>query len=975
MSTKSTTSSPPDIAAKMTAKEMKEMRAQLTGMEILLQQNAELEKEIERLNNELDEVTLGVQKKGYLYKWREREIFYASKWGLRYFVLQGNKIAYYGNDQELRPRRTIDLTNCYVRDEGKKKGGIYHMFSVYLGENTNNTSDDSTEGSLILRCSSESSAEVALWIDMLEQGCAFNRFQDTLQEGTLPPLNTPVPQATTSNIIENDHDIDDSSASKHISEDGNDQFLVSVPLSVQVPLRDHGAEISPGKGATIKDGDGDLGRGEGDEQNEWGHSHVVSSHDNLANLVDLCDMPELKQYASREKLLPPLSVGGSDITPVVDSSGENNSITRNNEVTENADGKDEPIMLPMAMLRRVKSASKVLQKSLSRQTFARRILASRAPQDFSKSGTRLSSLRHGTNAASSSSAAAAANSTSSSSSSSSGGGGSLPVTAGSASAKGGGQRSNHKSFPAYKPMHVQSQTSPLSPDSGKVEHNFRGFFNLGVILLVLSHLEMIINNLLKYGLKASVPFIWKEANEVLPLRDIHLSMKDVPFFESPYVLYCLPVLLHWFGGTFLVYGLELMAARRIVPESMTLLLHCVFSTVLIVYPCVFVWSNDGSVGANMTYLFQSVIIWMKLISYVHANRSLRLTSFKSKKADLDASKRSRSNLSVGAGGSGGGGASPIMEALSRTSSGDNFQADDNNAKPYNDQMARILAECSDLQPPFLLYPQNITVANLGYFMIAPTLCYQLNYPRTARIRWSAVMFILFRLVVVGAIMIFSAEQYIAPTLETSIEHMQKSNFFMITERLLKLSIPNTYIWLLGFYFFFHLWLNLLAELTRFGDRQFYKEWWNARTIESYWRTWNMPVHHWITRHFYYPLLRLGVNKTVSTILVFAFSAALHELIISVPFRYIAMHAFLGMFGQVPLIIVTRYIDRHFDNAFIGNAMFWCLFCIIGQPIGILLMSFDLWKIAHPHHADTAASVAAGILTAAAAVNSSSATVL
>jgi diacylglycerol O-acyltransferase 1 len=27
---------------------------------------------------------------------------------------------------------------------------------------------------------------------------------------------------------------------------------------------------------------------------------------------------------------------------------------------------------------------------------------------------------------------------------------------------------------------------------------------------------------------------------------------------------------------------------------------------------------------------------------------------------------------------------------------------------------------------------------------------------------------------------------------------------------------------------------LLAELTRFGDRMFYKEWWNARTIDGYW---------------------------------------------------------------------------------------------------------------------------------------------
>lgn len=171
--------------------------------------------------------------------------------------------------------------------------------------------------------------------------------------------------------------------------------------------------------------------------------------------------------------------------------------------------------------------------------------------------------------------------------------------------------------------------------------------------------------------------------------------------------------------------------------------------------------------------------------------------------------------------------------ISRQSSADDMYAD-NNAKPYNEQMQILLAECKDLQPPFLLYPQNITVANLSWFMIAPTLCYQLNYPRIPTIRWTKVFFIVFRLMVVATILIFAVEQYMVPTLEGVLAPMQERDLVLIFERLLKLSIPNTYVWLLGFYLFFHLWLNLLAEITRFGDRMFYKEWWNARTIDEYW---------------------------------------------------------------------------------------------------------------------------------------------
>jgi hypothetical protein len=44
----------------------------------------------------------------------------------------------------------------------------------------------------------------------------------------------------------------------------------------------------------------------------------------------------------------------------------------------------------------------------------------------------------------------------------------------------------------------------------------------------------------------------------------------------------------------------------------------------------------------------------------------------------------------------------------------------------------------------------------------------------------------------------------------------------LSERVLRLALPNTYAWLGMFYCLFHLWLNILAELLCFGDREFYK---------------------------------------------------------------------------------------------------------------------------------------------------------
>ena len=68
------------------------------------------------------------------------------------------------------------------------------------------------------------------------------------------------------------------------------------------------------------------------------------------------------------------------------------------------------------------------------------------------------------------------------------------------------------------------------------------------------------------------------------------------------------------------------------------------------------------------------------------------------------------------------------------------------------------------------------------------------------------------------------------------------------------------MWLAGFYAFFHVWLNVLAELLRFGDRVFYLEWWNTTSFEHYWRLWNIPVHSWIARHIYFPFLRAAASR-------------------------------------------------------------------------------------------------------------------
>jgi len=56
--------------------------------------------------------------------------------------------------------------------------------------------------------------------------------------------------------------------------------------------------------------------------------------------------------------------------------------------------------------------------------------------------------------------------------------------------------------------------------------------------------------------------------------------------------------------------------------------------------------------------------------------------------------------------------------------------------------------------------------------------------------------------------------------------------------MIAISIPVTGLWILGFYNLFHLWLNILSEVLRFGDRTFYKDWWNCTNFKEYWSLWN-----------------------------------------------------------------------------------------------------------------------------------------
>ncbi|KAK6632050.1 hypothetical protein RUM44_007080 [Polyplax serrata] len=163
------------------------------------------------------------------------------------------------------------------------------------------------------------------------------------------------------------------------------------------------------------------------------------------------------------------------------------------------------------------------------------------------------------------------------------------------------------------------------------------------------------------------------------------------------------------------------------------------------------------------------------------------------------------------------------------------------------------------------------------------------------------------------------------------------------ERLLKLAIPNHLVWLIWFYLFFHSFLNLLGELLHFADRNFYSDWWNANNIDTFWRSWNMPVHKWAVRHLYIPLVELGYSKNFAALAVFFLSAFFHEYLVSVPLKTFKHWAFLGMMWQIPMSHFSKYMERRFGPR-CGNCIVWAGL-ILGQPLCIMMYYHD-YVISH-----------------------------
>ncbi|CAG7935454.1 unnamed protein product [Penicillium olsonii] len=315
---------------------------------------------------------------------------------------------------------------------------------------------------------------------------------------------------------------------------------------------------------------------------------------------------------------------------------------------------------------------------------------------------------------------------------------------------------------------------------------------------------------------------------------------------------------------------------------LTAFLHTLNATLCLAVTSFVVWFYIHHPGIGTICQLHAIIVWLKNCSYAFTNRDLRLAML-------------------------------------------NPAADPG--------LPEIYSSCP--------YPRNITIKNLGYFWLAPTLVYQPVYPRTPSIRWSFVAKRLAEFVGLAMFIWLLSAQYAAPVLRNSIEKIAVMDIASILERVMKLSTISLIIWLAGFFALFQALLNALAEVMQFGDREFYLDWWNSSSLGAYWRTWNRPVYLFMKRHVFSPLVGRGWSPLAASGMVFTLSAILHEMLVGIPTHNFIGVAFFGMMFQLPLIALTTPLEkmRGPSGKVIGNCIFWVSFCLVGQPLGALLYFF------------------------------------
>ncbi|KAF2101684.1 sterol O-acyltransferase 1 [Rhizodiscina lignyota] len=447
----------------------------------------------------------------------------------------------------------------------------------------------------------------------------------------------------------------------------------------------------------------------------------------------------------------------------------------------------------------------------------------------------------------------------------------------------------HRLFPTIE---YTARVSHFDPNSE--HHDFRGFFVLFWIGLAIMVITAMLRN-------------FRESGSFLIIRQWHL------FTENLWELALSDLLMA--GSTVVALPLHLVFANSngiLRWSRMGMPIQSLYQAAWLLYWIGWPFIRTWTWTAQVFFTLHILSLFMKMHSYAFYNGHLSETRRRLNALDKPetASK-----------------AAPVRYPNPRS----RLQDNDHEDKPGSDD-----TELNDLREALafeltsplgqVTYPNNLTIRNFVDFLFCPTLCYELEYPRTSGTDWGELFYK--SLAVFGCIFLLTvtSEEFIIPVLRESSHQMQDvdsivEGALILAETISRLLFPFMVSFLLVFLVIFEYICGAFAEITHFADRQFYADWWNSCDWLEFSREWNIPVHNFFRRHVY-SASRGKMSRPVATVITFFISALAHELVMGCITKKLRGYGFFAMMLQMPIVMIqrSRWVK---GRTLLNNILFWC----------------------------------------------------
>ncbi|KAJ8065187.1 hypothetical protein OCU04_005899 [Sclerotinia nivalis] len=490
----------------------------------------------------------------------------------------------------------------------------------------------------------------------------------------------------------------------------------------------------------------------------------------------------------------------------------------------------------------------------------------------------------------------------------------------------------------FPTIEYTSRVSHLDPHSD--HHDFTGFYILFWIGLAIMAITTMLRNIKDTGYPMRVE-IW----QLFTVKVWELAVADALMVASTSI--SLPLHNIFRSKTAKALGFQWTRGGMVI-QSLYQIIWMAFWVSIPFY-------RDWTWTAQVFLLLHTMVLLMKMHSYAFYNGHLSETERRLQELDSPATASKAPAYQYPSPSPGHKRTASEIRALTQTKADEIATLREDLAIELTSTMGSVT------------YPKNLTWYNYADYIFCPTLCYELEYPRTSGIVWSELGYKTLATFGVIFLLTITSEEFIHPVMTASATKLQTSTSFtenalVIAESISLLLFPFMITFLLVFLVIFEFVLGAFAEITcayilsnnplvspsltqiylhlshlyaapltctelttsqstGFADRHFYSDWWNSTDWMQFSREWNIPVHHFFHRHVYLGS-RSYIGKGGATFITFFISAIGHEIVMACITKKIRGYGMVAQMSQLPIIwLQSRPWAR--GRKVLNNVCFWC----------------------------------------------------